>query len=331
MAEENKTSGTSDGTGKRKKLRFKKTETSRLKTAGAGEQPSPADEAQVPPPQASGEQAEQKVDDPMALRDTHTSKVRRVQAGKDTGPTATAVPPGSVDELKKTETVHLKVVQQKKKEIADMMSPGSTVRLRAPGVKKSGPAPAAKKGTERDTIKVSPPEPRQPADKEPAEAPAPSSTVKAEKPSEKKTSTQALKKVTAKSADDDAEKTTAVPPPAAEQAGEADSGEKAATGRQTLKLRGTGKAGRTVKVPSGKDAAAGTVQLKRGRDGTETQELPAPQGVPGAVPGVPGPAPRTAAGAQPGVMFTLAAVAAAAALGVAVFFMITQLMTHIVS
>jgi hypothetical protein len=284
---------------KRKKLRFKKTETSRLKTGAAAQQSaqeeeelSAAEEPEAAVPEQEGNVPE--VTDPLALRDTHTSKVRRVPAGKESSPLATAVLPATPSAEKKTETVQLKVVQQKKKEIADMISPSSTVRLRAPG--KAAPPQDAGAGTAGETVKVSPPEEGEKAMEGEAAGKRKTATqsmkkVGAEKPSEAEA--PAVKKQTGAAATVQAEKP---------EAGEGGPG-------KTLKLRTGGKAGRTLKVSG---AAAGQEEEAEGAKPAARADKTVAE-----------------AGAEPGVWFTVAAAVSLIAVGVLMYFAVNQYIAHI--
>jgi hypothetical protein len=299
----------------RRKLTFKKTETSRLKTTGA----PPPEEAEETKASEAAVEAQPPVEqtaivDPMALRDTHTSKVRKVDATRESSPLATAVTPGTVEPEKKTETVQLKVVQQKKKEIADMISPASTVRLRAPG-KAAGlkPEPAAEPPpTAQETLKIKLPQMPVPT----PTAPAAEDTAPPPPPAPAKTSTKTLKTVEAQAAEPAAEagpaETIKVEPPApGEEAPAAGGGAK-----RTLKLKG-GKGGRTLKVkPQAGDAGEETVSLEAGEP------------VPGAPP-LPAPQLAAARAAEPGVGFTIGAVITLIAVTALLGLLVMQFLAHL--
>ncbi len=324
---------------KRKKLRFKKTETSRLKT-GATAVPGEGDNEVVPDAVSQPETGEMTeaglvggapeiaiagetgITDPMAMRDTNTSKVRRISADKESSPLATAVVPGTTEHEKKTETVQLKVVQQKKKEIASMISPGSTVRLRMPG-KSAGPersdAEARKPIVPNDTLKLAGP-PSPPDEQVAGEVPT-EPTMAAE---DKRTATQTLPKIGSKKPllESAAAQTVAVSPPSDasvdEPEGEA-GGTTLKTGGRTLKLRG-GKSSRTVRIPSGseRDGGASTVRVP----GDEMPE--------GASLDITAARVTTSTGRQePGVGFTIAAFITLAAVAGLVIMLTLQYLTHI--
>lgn len=341
---------------------FEQTETSRLKRVASGSKdngPTTLPTAAKPVPKPAPGRTS--VVDPMTLRDTHTSKVKRVKAARDSGPLSTVSLPGSGGPLKKTETVQLKVVQQKKKELDQDMNPASTVRLKAPG-ESSGPSISIPKkrsdAVPRDTLKISLPtldkkaaEEKVPGtstvdkraggqaeDAPPAVSSASAETASPqEKPKPVKTSTTVLEKVKPKkesegSADETASSLSA-------KTSSTVSVPKGGGGR-TLKIRG-GQSARTVKVKSG--GAAKTVQVK--------DQPPAPDEVKtvkveGTPPGlkfksrqqqavedtsVPQPVSGAAGSekAAPGIIYTLGAAASFAALGVTVYFTLTQALKYV--
>ena len=334
-----------------------KTETSRLKipkpdqdeTAGAKVASGDQSDAETRPV-SSRKDDDSKVTDPMSLRDTNTSKVRRVSGGKS-APDATAVTPGSSDsgeEEHKTETVQLKVVQEKKKQIADMMNPSNTVRLRSPGGKKG------KGGIRSGTGKVSAAEsdssgesgvqgkPKKKQDTKP-ESTQPRTAEAGDK---SKTSTQPLKKLTAKKEgaegkESEAGKTVKARGDqaaksggrtlkikkggrAAKQRAKARSGASEDEPSQTVKLsssEATGKAasseaGKTVKA----DEKPGLRLKQRPEAAAETEETGAPAAQPAVI---------SKAEAEPGIALSVANVAAFVATGVLLYFLIQQAITHI--
>jgi len=307
--------------------------------------------------------------DPMALRDTSTSKVKRVQAAKESGPMATVSLPGTGSPLRKTETVQLKVVQQKKKELDEEMNASSTVRLQAPG---SGPSvnvprPRPLSPPTRDTMKISLPKidkkggpsetdstvavkpvavavPTVRAETAPTVHAEPGQTAKLEAQPVVKTSTQVLEKATAAAA-------KGTPPPgsttvtadavdATVPAGE----ESTAAGNRTLKLRAGGKAARTLKVKSdgsdktvavGEEGDAGdgaaTVKVEdappAGRSGLKLKGRQQPLGeAPMVAQTMPG---REVNSGSPGLLFTLASAATVVALGALTYFLVNQMIAHI--
>ncbi|MDT8391615.1 MAG: hypothetical protein RRC34_14030 [Lentisphaeria bacterium] len=347
-----------------KRIRFGQTETSRLKTAGAGKTNQddttlPTTAKPVPKP-APGRTS---VVDPMTLRDTNTSKVKRVQAARDSSPLATVSLPGAGGPLRKTETVQLKVVQQKKKELDQDMNPASTVRLKAPGGA-AGPSisiPKPRPGAvPRDTMKISLPtldkkEVGKADSPQPAMGDSPTVQVKpvtpppvpshdtataiaaeTEKPATVKTSTTVLERVkpktrdegsadeTASSVSSETAKTVAVPK---------------ADGGRTLKIRG-GKSARTIKVKS--DTSAKTIAVDDLPDSSDEAKMVKVDDVPPGLKlksrqqplgeaAIAGPAPLSAVTGKgrPGILYTLGAVASLVALGVTVSFTLTQVLKYI--
>lgn len=101
----------------------------KLKLSKSGEGDA-ASEAQKPKPPT--------ITDPMSLRDTDTSRLKRIKPQS----TVSVSKSGESDEFG-TETVHLKVIKEKKKQLAGILSASQTIRLR-PSSGEAAPAkPAA--------------------------------------------------------------------------------------------------------------------------------------------------------------------------------------------
>lgn len=259
--------------------------------------PSPgaadAGEAVTVPPtppkadESSGD--ESSITDPMALKDSDTSKFRRVQPEGESEPTVVpaAAPAGAgldatgLDADRPTETVRLKVVREKKKELANILTSSQTVRLRPssvvppaaepaqPDTPAATPMPPSAPAT-GSTVKVElPPGGAPPTPPPPAEAPqlpgqSPAGTLKlrpggAGKSGKLDRSASATLKIKAprpkaatKESEDEASATkTAVPIPVPPEA--------PASSKLSLKVKptaGGGDAGRTVKLPPGLGEAA---------------------------------------------------------------------------
>lgn len=340
-----------------KRIRFRKTETSRLKSVSdtseqpqdQTSQPTTAKSVPKPPPGRTS------VVDPMALRDTNTSKVKRVQAAKDSSPLATVTLPGIGGVPKKTETVQLKVVQQKKRELDQEMSPASTVRLKGPtGAGPSVALPKPRPGsTPRDTMKISLPtleKKTEPAGDDvqptvaikpmPAEGaaprPVPQGTAKVEAPPTVKTSTTVLEKATPKKSEPAGESVTDT---TTADSGATISVSKPAGGARTLKLRGGPKSAKTLKLKD--DAGDQTVAVADlTSDEAKTIKVePSGKGLKfkgrnAALGEVPAVAHQMAAmgkdtSGMPGVFFTVANAAAFVAMGVTTYFLVQQLIAHI--
>ncbi len=338
-----------------RRITFKKTETSRLKSVGeeGGKAAPPAALPTTAKPAGGRAPERTAVVDPMALRDTHTSKVKRVQAVRDSGPLATTVP-GEPGDGRKTETVQLKVVQQKKKEIADMMSPASTVRLRAPvppgqaaapEIEVPRPRPVA---TARETLKIPVPA------GDGAAAPGPAGTAAAPPAEDRKTSTRPIQKlrVPPPAPEEKAAAVKTVPvvvPPAAgatpDSVEEAE-GEAGAKARHTLKLRGGAKTSKTIKVQAGgRKETGGTVAVPPEAQGeaADTVKVEEPAGERklmklkgkaarelGTAPVVARTMPRPQVSREePGVGFTLAAAASLLAMAALTYFLVVQVMAHV--
>ncbi|MFT5126572.1 MAG: hypothetical protein ACI8W8_000167 [Rhodothermales bacterium] len=103
------------------------------------------------------------IQDPMALRDSDTSRLARIKPGQN--PNAQR----AVDDTLDTETVHLKVIKEKKKQLAGILSASQTIRLRPSSGPDSAPAPRvpglAQRGSSapasKKTLKVKAPSPEE--------------------------------------------------------------------------------------------------------------------------------------------------------------------------
>jgi hypothetical protein len=121
-----------------------KTDTGRIKTDAAGQPAKPVlpPGAEAPPPApAAAPQQTVRLTDPMDMRDTDTTRLRRVSPEGDKAATGAAVAPGtpSAPAARKpsTETVRLKVVREQKQTpipaaAGTDAAPSQTARLRPP-------------------------------------------------------------------------------------------------------------------------------------------------------------------------------------------------------
>ncbi|MEN9359549.1 MAG: hypothetical protein RL095_1084 [Verrucomicrobiota bacterium] len=114
----------------------------------------------------------------LHVRDSDTSKLKRIQPKANVG--------AAMDADNNTDTVHLKVIKEKKKQLAGILTASQTIRLRPPSGNESAPAPAS-----AGTLKVSVPQVSTPpasagtlkVSVPPAQAPASSAgTLKVEMP-----------------------------------------------------------------------------------------------------------------------------------------------------
>ena len=121
-------------------------------------QDGPSDEQPKIEPPASPIEAPEKDDssivDPQSARDFETTRLKRVKPEEpETDPdTETAAPD---DEKFSTSTVHLKVIKEKKKQLAGILSASQTIRLRPAG---GGEGDAPTEGG-RKTLKIKAPAP----------------------------------------------------------------------------------------------------------------------------------------------------------------------------
>lgn len=339
-----------------KRIKFRKTETSRLK-AVVEESGKDKDKVTLPTtakPVPKAPPGRTSVVDPMALRDTNTSKVKRVQAAKDSSPLATVSLPSEGGEHKKTETVQLKVVQQKKKELDEEMSPSSTVRLKAPGTGPSVAIPKARPAaTPRDTMKISLPKLEKKESEPPGgdsatvslkpaptESPVPpveaQKTAKVAAPPTVKTSTTVLEKARPKKKTQDTE-STADTATADGEAKKTVSAPKSGSGR-TLKIRSGAKSARTVKLKAADSDKTVAVETPEAEESKTVKLEEAPKGLKLKSRQAPlGEAPMVSEAAKarvrkteaPGVLYTLGAAATLVAIGATTYFLVMQTIAYL--
>ncbi|MBT3375751.1 MAG: hypothetical protein HN742_32535 [Lentisphaerae bacterium] len=167
------------------KLKLSKTDTNRLKTDTSRQKVDSTDTPSRPPDAAANDTiavqpadgaeldagavgAETHISDPMSLRDTATNKLHRIQ-GPEEG--ATAVAPAAADfgGGRPTETVRLKVVREKKKQLSNILTASQTIHLRPSALKEeaAASAPGAAAPPQKDdpakTAAALPPPPSQAA------------------------------------------------------------------------------------------------------------------------------------------------------------------------
>lgn len=145
-----------DEPGKKKlKLKLTKTDTNRLKTDTSRQQ-KVTDDAAAAVPEAVTSAEPEALEDPMALRDTKTGKLRRMQSEDEE---ANAMAPGSGGAPGGVnETVRLKVVRDGKKpeEKKEPLTSSQTIHLRPSG--SAAPAAAGDEAkTSDETLRVVPP------------------------------------------------------------------------------------------------------------------------------------------------------------------------------
>ena len=311
------------------KVTLTKTDTSRLKAETvAGTAPvRPA----VPPPAEPARPAQTvRLTDPMALRDTNTGHLRRIEPGAQTPGTGAAVAPGAAPgEQKKgaTETVRLKVMREQKKETPP--EAGQTARLRPPtvAVPPTGVEPAPKPfalpladASKTVTIKSSiPPAVVEATKTQPAQ------------PAETKTSTSKLTRVggttaaveAPASADGAAHHTVKIKLPVLPEEPD-EAGSPAAT---TVLPAPTEGAAATVKLPAegGAQGAKRTIRM-RSQKAAGVAVTPAEVATARAAVST---AAVPAAAAETDTVTTIALVVMILGLGVMLYFLLTQVIAHV--
>jgi len=243
----------------------------------------------------------------LHVRDSDTSKLKRIQAKPNVG--------AAMDSDNNTDTVHLKVIKEKKKQLAGILTASQTIRLRPPSGNDSAPAPSS-----AGTLKVTVPQVSTPPSSagtlkvsvSPASVqPSPVGTLKVEMPMQSapqaggtlkinmpvsSTESGTIKVTKAQVAESAAAGTlkiksastsdSSVPPPAAAgtlkikaPTGSATATPPAASG--TLKIKAPTEAEETVRMDSGtEDKKGGTLKLKSGSGSTAS---PAAQAGPGTL------------------------------------------------
>ena len=88
--------------------------------------------------------------DPLTLRDSDTSKLKRVKPKSSTQTI-------NLDSENISDTVHLKVIKEKKKQLAGILTASQTIRLRPPSAPQQAPAAGAPQAPQSSqTLKISP-------------------------------------------------------------------------------------------------------------------------------------------------------------------------------
>jgi hypothetical protein len=288
------------------------------------------------------------IQDPMALRDSDTSRLARIKPGQN--PNDPNIGRRSKDDTLDTETVHLKVIKEKKKQLAGILSASQTIRLRPSSGPDSAPAPRvpglAQRGSSapasKKTLKVKAPSPEELKDTRTAALKRQSASTE-EPDKHVKRPTLKIKAPTITS-DTPTQDSDAVPapggvkstlkikaptsPPAAAQA--PSGAESAPPQKSTLKIKAPSgppgaperspiadEPGKTVKqeVPTKKDR---TLKLRSKRDRTAdgaSETGTAATAVPEEF---------ADSGVRPGILYILSAVASLALIGGAVYFSITS-------
>ncbi len=272
--------------------------------------------------------------DPLALRDSDTSKLKRI---KPKSATQTI----DLDSENISDTVHLKVIKEKKKQLAGILTASQTIRLRPPSGPTGAPAPLSQPQVQSSqTLKITPGATNSAGSVNMPPQVSPAGTLKINMPASS-TESGTIKVVKPNFAEVSSAGTLKIKSPMpVENSGATAGGTlkiKSATATAsasgTLKLKSAAGSEETVKiVDSGAEKKGGTLKLKA--SGTTES---APQGVK-----------RHSARAdeetvtavnveledpkaKPGIFMTLSSVVAISAIGIIVFKLIEnymQLFTH---
>jgi hypothetical protein len=105
----------------KKTSRFNKTDSTRIKKSELNDDVKTQAVVKAQPKLAAAEE----VLDPMTLRDSDTSKLKRIKPKSSTQTI-------SLDSENISDTVHLKVIKEKKKQLAGILTASQTIRLRPP-------------------------------------------------------------------------------------------------------------------------------------------------------------------------------------------------------
>ena len=263
--------------------------------------------------------------DPLTLRDSDTSKLKKI---KPKSATQTI----DLDSENISDTVHLKVIKEKKKQLAGILTASQTIRLRPP----SSPSAASTPGTPQSsqTLKIAPntPSPAGTVNMPPAGG-APAGTLKINMPASS-TESGTIKVSKPNFAESSSAGTLKIKSPVVVDSGASAGGTlkiksaaATASASGTLKLKSAGGSDETLKIAGG-DKKGGTLKLKAkstvgggtapkrhsARDEDNVEEVEAYTEVED---------PK----AKPGVLMTLSSLVALVAVGAIVFKLIENYMT----
>ena len=301
--------------------RFDKSESSRIKKAELNDDVNTQPVVKPKGDLKSGED----VLDPLTLRDSDTSKLKKI---KPKSATQTI----DLDSENISDTVHLKVIKEKKKQLAGILTASQTIRLRPP----SSPSAASTPGTPQSsqTLKIAPntPSPAGTVNMPPAGG-APAGTLKINMPASS-TESGTIKVSKPNFAESSSAGTLKIKSPVVVDSGASAGGTlkiksaaATASASGTLKLKSAGGSDETLKIAGG-DKKGGTLKLKAkstigggtapkrhsARDEDNVEEVEAYTEVED---------PK----AKPGVFMTLSSLVALVAVGAIVFKLIENYMT----
>ena len=198
--------------------------------------------------------------DPLTLRDSDTSKLKKI---KPKSATQTI----DLDSENISDTVHLKVIKEKKKQLAGILTASQTIRLRPP----SSPSGSSSPGTPQSsqTLKIAPnaPSPAGTVNMPPAGG-APAGTLKINMPASS-TESGTIKVSKPNFAESSSAGTLKIKSPVVVDGGASAGGTlkiksaaATASASGTLKLKSAGGSDETLKIAGGGDKKGGTLKLK---------------------------------------------------------------------
>lgn len=235
--------------------RFEKTESSRIKKAEINDDVNTQPVVKPKGDLNSGEE----VLDPLTLRDSDTSKLKKI---KPKSATQTI----DLDSENISDTVHLKVIKEKKKQLAGILTASQTIRLRPPSSPSGGSSPGTPQSSQ--TLKIAPnaPSPAGTVNMPPAGG-APAGTLKINMPASS-TESGTIKVSKPNFAESSSAGTLKIKSPVAVDGGASAGGTlkiksaaATASASGTLKLKSAGGSDETLKIAGG-DKKGGTLKLK---------------------------------------------------------------------
>ena len=197
--------------------------------------------------------------DPLTLRDSDTSKLKKI---KPKSATQTI----DLDSENISDTVHLKVIKEKKKQLAGILTASQTIRLRPPSSPSGGSSPGTPQSSQ--TLKIAPnaPSPAGTVNMPPAGG-APAGTLKINMPASS-TESGTIKVSKPNFAESSSAGTLKIKSPVAVDGGASAGGTlkiksaaATASASGTLKLKSAGGSDETLKIAGG-DKKGGTLKLK---------------------------------------------------------------------
>ena len=239
--------------------RFEKTESSRIKKAELNDDVNTQPVVKPKDDLNSGED----VLDPLTLRDSDTSKLKKI---KPKSATQTI----DLDSENISDTVHLKVIKEKKKQLAGILTASQTIRLRPPSSPSGSSTPGTQVPQSSQTLKIDP-NAQAPAGAGTVNMPpaggAPAGTLKINMPASS-TESGTIKVSKPNFAENSSAGTLKIKSPVVVDSGASAGGTlkiksaaATASASGTLKLKSAGASDETLKIAGG-DKKGGTLKLK---------------------------------------------------------------------